>query len=127
MFATVAFWGWAASVVLGLAFGAAGLMKLVLPMERIGQRMEGLGTVVPGWLVRLIGICELAGVIGLFLPVLTGIAVFLTPLAALGLALIQVLAIGFHAQRHETARTLPINLVLLALSLFVAWVRWSAF
>jgi len=37
--------------------------------------------------------------------------------------LIQVLAIGFHAQRGETAKSLPANLVLLALSLFVLWGR----
>ena len=59
------------------------------------------------------------------LPVLTRMLPWLAPLAALGLALIQVLAIGFHARRYETAKTLPLNLVLIALSLFVLWSRWS--
>ena len=58
---------------------------------------------------------------------LTGILPWLTPLAAIGLSLIQVLAIGFHARRNETAKSLPMNLVLLALSLFVLWGRLSLF
>ena len=41
--------------------------------------------------------------------------------------MIQVLAIGFHARRNETGKSLPMNLVLLALSLFVLWGRWSLF
>jgi hypothetical protein len=78
-------------------------------------------------LVRFVGIAEILGPIGLILPMLTGILPWLTPLAAIGLAIIQVLAIGFHARRGETAKTLPANLVLLALSLFVVWGRWSLF
>ena len=66
---------------------------------------------------------ELAGALGMILPAATRILPWLTPLAALGFAVIQVLAIGTHALLGETAQTLPINLVLLALSLFVAWGR----
>jgi len=55
--------------------------------------------------------------------VLTFILAWLTPLAAAGLSLVQILAIGFHGRRGETARSLPINLILLALSLFVLWAR----
>lgn len=78
-------------------------------------------------MVRLVGIAEIAGPPGLVLPVLTGILPWLAPLAALGLAIILVLAIGFHARRRESAKTLPLNLALLALSLFVLWGRWSLF
>ncbi|MNL87944.1 hypothetical protein D3C87_2173820 [compost metagenome] len=46
----------------------------------------------------------------------------LTPLAALGFSLIQVLAMGVHISRGEFM-VLPMNLVLLALSLFVLWGR----
>jgi membrane protein DedA with SNARE-associated domain len=60
----------------------------------------------------------------MILPAATRILPWLTPLAALGFALIQVLAIVVHANLGETAMTLPINLVLLALSLFVLWGRW---
>ncbi len=115
---------WVAQVLLALAFGAAGVMKLTTPLADLGAMMNWV-TVSPEALVRFIGFVELAGALGMILPALTRILPFLTPLAALGFAVIQVLAIGTHASLGETASTLPINLVLLALALFVAWGRWK--
>lgn len=114
---------WVAQLLLALAFGAAGVMKLFQPIEALGAMMTWV-TVTPDLLVRFIGFVELAGALGMILPALTRILPFLTPLAALGFAIIQVLAIGVHASLGETAMSLPMNLVLLALSLFVAWGRF---
>ncbi|MEO7224240.1 MAG: DoxX family protein, partial [Devosia sp.] len=63
---------------------------------------------------------------GLILPLLTGILAWLTPLAALALVVVQVLAIGFHLMRKEP-QILPANLVLLALAAFVVWGRLGLF
>ena len=122
MFTTLEFWVWVASALLALAYGAAGVMKMTRPIPDLAKMMVWPGD-VPSWLVRFVGTAEALGAIGLIVPVLTGILAWLTPLAAIGLSLIQVLAIGFHAQRGETAKSLPANLVLLALSLFVLWGR----
>jgi uncharacterized membrane protein YphA (DoxX/SURF4 family) len=113
---------WMVQVLLALAFGAAGVMKLFQPIEALGAMMNWV-TVSPEMLVRFIGLVELAGALGMILPAITRILPFLTPLAALGFAIIQVLAIGVHASLGETSMSLPINLVLLALSLFVLWGR----
>lgn len=51
--------------------------------------------------LRTIGFLEIAGAIGLILPALTGVARWLTPLAALSLALLMVFAIVFHFTRRE--------------------------
>lgn len=115
---------WASQALLALAFGAAGAMKLTTPVADLGAMMNWV-TVSPEWLVRFIGAVELLGAVGVLLPAATRILPWLTPLAALGFAVIQVLAIGTHASLGETASTLPINLVLLALALFVAWGRWK--
>ena len=66
----------------------------------------------------------MAGAIGLVLPWLTGVAPPLTPLAALGLALVQVGAAITHIRRGESA-TVPINLVLCALAVFMAVARFG--
>ena len=119
-------WGiglWVAQVLLALAFGAAGVMKLMTPLDQLGTMMNWV-TVTPEWLVRFIGTVEILGALGMILPALTRVLPWLTPLAALGFAVIQVLAIGTHASLGETAATLPVNIVLLALALFVAWGRW---
>ena len=112
---------WVVQVALGAAYGAAGFMKSLQPIPALAAMMHWPGD-VPEWLVRFIGIAELAGAVGLILPALLRIAPRLTTLAAGGLALIQVLAIPFHLARGE-AEMLPVNLVLLALAVFVIWGR----
>lgn len=114
---------WALQALLAVAFGGAGFMKTFMPMADLAVQMNWV-TVTPDWLVRFIGIAELAGALGMILPAATRVLPWLTPLAALGFAVIQVLAIGTHASLGELAMVLPANLVLLALSLFVAWGRW---
>lgn len=126
MFTTLEFWVWVASGLLALAYLLIGIMKTFRPIPDLAKMMIWPGD-VPAALVRFIGIVEMAGAVGLILPVLTGILARLTPLAAAGLSLVQVLGIGFHARRGETAKTLPINLVLLALSLFILWGRRGLF
>lgn len=115
---------WVAQVLLAIAFGAAGVMKLTQPVEALGTMMNWV-TVTPELLVRFIGLVEVAGALGMILPAAPRILPFLTPLAAAGFAIIQVLAIGVHASLGETATSLPVNLVLLALALLVVWGRWK--
>ncbi len=127
MFTTLNFWLWAAQIVLAGLFGMAGFMKATRPLAELAPRMGGWVNDFSVAMVRFIGIAEIAAALGMILPMLTGILPWLTPLAAVGLAIIQVLAIIVHARRNELMRALPFNLVLLALSAFVAWGRWDLF
>lgn len=115
---------WIVQILLALAFGAAGFMKLFQPIDALTAAMGWPGD-VPSALVRLIGTAELAGALGLILPSATRIRPGLTPLAALGLIVVMVLAAGFHLTRGEGAMIVP-NLVLGALAAFVAWGRGKA-
>lgn len=114
---------WAAQILLAVGFGMAGVLKTLTPVADLGVMMNWVN-VSPEWLVRFIGVVEFAGAAGMVLPAATRILPWLTPLAALGFVIIQVLAIGVHANLGETATTLPLNLMLLALALLVAWGRW---
>ncbi len=110
--------------LLALGYGAAGAAKAFMPLSELALQM-GFVSDMPGWLVRFIGFAELAGALGVLLPAITRILPWLTPLAALGFCLIQILAIGVHVSYGETAQTLPLNLALLGLSVFVLWGRWK--
>jgi uncharacterized membrane protein len=69
--------------------------------------------------IRFVGISELLGALGIILPLLTGILPWLTPLAAIGLATIQVLAIFTEHLPKREYNVIPVNIVMLALSAFV--------
>ena len=118
------FWLWVAAGLLAVLYGMAGGMKATQPIVKLDQMMKWPGQYPR--LTRFVGVAEVAGAIGLILPVLTNILAWLTPLAALALVAVQVLAIGFHVMRKE-AQVLPMNVVLLLLAAFVAWGRWSLF
>ncbi len=115
---------WAVQVVLAALFGMAGLMKLTQPIDALAASLPWV-TSVPGMLVRFIGAAEFAGALGLILPSLTRIQPRLAALAALGLAVVMVLASAFHLTRGE-ASMLPMNLVIGLLALSVAWGRGKA-
>jgi hypothetical protein len=116
---------WIAQGLLAFVFGMAGAMKATMPIERLAERMGGWPAEMPA-LTRFIGVAEMAAAIGMVLPIMLGILPWLTPLAAAGLAVIQILAIGFHLRRGERS-VLPVNAVLLALSLFVLIGRFELF
>lgn len=70
------------------------------------------------------GIAEILGGLGLILPAVTRIRTNLVPLAALGLTLVMIGAVIFHAARGEY-QNIGLNLVLAALLAFVAYGRWK--
>jgi uncharacterized membrane protein YphA (DoxX/SURF4 family) len=75
--------------------------------------------------VRLVGISELLGAIGIVFPMLTGTLPWLTPLAAIGLTLIQLFAISTEHLPKKEYKVLPLNLYFMAMSVFVLIGRWS--
>ncbi|MDD1519776.1 MULTISPECIES: DoxX family protein [Bradyrhizobium] len=114
---------WAAQVALSAVFVSAGFVKLTTPIPQLAAMMPWAGQYSETF-VRTIALVDLAGGIGILLPALTRILPRLTVLAALGCAVLQVIALVFHLSRGE-AEVTPLNTVLLALSLFVLWGRGS--
>lgn len=116
---------WIVAGLLAAVYLGAGLTKLVQSRKKL------LSNPNFGWAqdfsdpaVRGIGAVEALGALGLVLPQATGVVPVLTPLAAVGLALVQVGAMVVHLRRGET-KNLPVNLVLLALAAFVAVGRFA--
>ena len=73
------------------------------------------------------GISELLGALGLVLPMLTGILPWLTVVAAIGLSVIQLLAIVTEHLPKKEFNIIPMNVVLLGLSILVVVGRWVLF
>jgi len=113
---------WIIQAFLALGFLASGLMKLTTPIEKLTAMMPWVSA-VPGLLVRFIGLAEILGAVGLVLPALTRIRPRLTPWAAIGLLVIMLLAVGFHATRGEL-QVLGAPVVFGGMPAFVAWGRF---
>lgn len=114
---------WIVAAVLAVMFAMAGVMKSTQPKDKLAEKLPWVEDVSTGTL-RMVGAAELLGALGLILPAWTGIAPILTPIAAVGLAVIMVLAIIIHARRKEPS-AIVVNLVLLAAAVFVAWGRFG--
>ncbi|ANZ40741.1 DoxX family protein [Lentzea guizhouensis] len=116
---------WIVSGVLAAVYLMAGITKLAKSREQLlaEPRMAWAGDFAPNQ-IKAIGAAEVLGALGLVLPWLTGIAPVLTPVAAAGLAVLQIGAAYVHGRRHETA-TIPVNVVLAALAAFVAVTRFG--
>jgi uncharacterized membrane protein len=114
---------WITQALVFAFFVAVGAVKLFTPMQQLASMMPWPGQ-YPEAFVRIIGIIDIAGGLGILLPSLTRIKPGLTVLAALGCAVLQIFAAVFHISRGEASLT-PTNFVLFALCAFVLWGRRS--
>ena len=106
---------WAIQILLAVVFGAAGTMKLVRSKAQFAANPHmGWMLSVPQAQIRLLGIAEVLGAIGLVAPMATGIAPFLTRAAAAGLAALMGGAVATHMNHQEPA-AVAITLAVLAI------------
>lgn len=112
---------WIAQVVMAGLFGMVGITKLSTPISELAEMLPWVAE-APEMLVRFIGLAELLAAFGLILPTALRIQPKLTNFAAIGLAVIMVLATVFHLYRGEMA-VVPVNIILLGILLLINWGR----
>ena len=108
---------WIVQVLLAAMYGMAGIMKAFQTAKAKEQMPWAKNR--SDTFVRFVGTAKLFGALGLILPLLTGILPWLTPFAAVGLTIIQLLAIFTEHLPKKEYNVIPVNMVLLALSIFV--------
>jgi hypothetical protein len=116
-------------VVLGLAFAAGGVLtKLTLPYAKYTQ-LPG-----QGWAkdfkpehIRLIGVLEVSGGVGLIVPLFWHALTMLIPPAAVGMALVMSGAMATHLRRSEYWNMVGILMFFLGPALFVAYGKLVGF
>jgi hypothetical protein len=91
---------WIVQGLLALAFLGVGAMKATQPIANLAKNMGWVNDFTPT-IVRLIGVAEILGALGLILPGIFHVATILTPIAATGLAIIMVGASVVHLRRKE--------------------------
>ena len=109
---------WIVQVIIAIMYGMAGSMKVFMTAKTMEQMPWAKRHSVN--FIRFVGASELLGALGMLLPMITGILPWLTPVAAIGLVLVQLLAIFSEHLPNKEYKALPMNAALLALALFVS-------
>ncbi len=113
---------WLLQIVLAVIFLLAGGIKIFQHYDTLAARMPWVEDYSPG-MVRGIGALEVLGALGLILPGILGMLPILTPLAAVGLAVIMLLAFLRHMRRGESGQ-MGLTAILFAVLLLVALGRF---
>ena len=108
---------WVVMALLALAFIMTGAMKATQPKEKLQANMAWVESFSPNT-IKMIGILEIMGGIGLVLPAAFHILPWLTPVAAAGLCLTMVGAVYTHYHLKEAKKGMP-AVVLFLLSALV--------
>jgi len=117
---------WILQGVLAAVFLQAGLTKITKPKEELVAPLGAWVDSFPAPGVKLLGLVEVLGAIGLVAPPLAGIAPVLSPVAAVGIILIMVGAVVAHA-RESAGSKIAMNVVLGVLAAVVAWGRFGPY
>lgn len=96
---------WLLQILLGLLFLFAGAVKLITPYEEMRKNMP---VELPYWFLLFIGVCEILGGLGLVLPWLHNIRRWLTPLAAVLLAVIMAGAAALSVGSSPASAIFPL-------------------
>ena len=115
---------WIIQGILAAMFGMAGVMKSTQSKEKLAPQVPWVKDFSLG-VVKLIGVSELLGAIGLIVPLATGIQPVLTAIAAASLALVMVLAAIYHVFKGEY-KAIAFNFVLGGLAVAVAYFRFTS-
>jgi hypothetical protein len=115
---------WTGQVLLAAIFLLSGSLKSAQSRDRMIATGQTAAKIVPLPLMRVAGVTELFGVLGVVLPWATGIARVLTPVAATGFCVVMALAAMVHARLREP-RAVVVNLGILAVAAFVAIGRFG--
>ncbi|MFT4280600.1 DoxX family protein [Microbacterium sp.] len=92
---------WIINGLLALAFLGAGVMKLARSREALSASGMAWVEDFSEGTVKLFGALQVLAAIGLILPWSIGVVPVLTPLAAVGLAIMMIGAVGVHIRRRE--------------------------
>ncbi len=117
---------WTAQVLWGIFFSLTGFGKIFWYHPALwNQALHEVPWLsgVPQGLAIFIGVAEFLGGVGLIVPAITGVKTKLTPIAAMGLTLVMILAAGFHIARGEY-NFLLVNAALGGVTAFIAYERF---
>ncbi len=115
---------WLVQILLAFLFGWAGYLKLFQQIEQLAAIGMSFVHSYDELTVRIIGLAELLGAVGLILPSMFRIWPVLTPISSAGLGVVMILATKFHLSHGEPILS---SVLFLGLCVFICWGRFFKF
>jgi len=113
---------WILQALMALAFFIPGIYKLIFSKEQlVAKGMTGVETFSQP-VIRIIGIMEILGAIGIVLPMLLNILPALTIVSAIGFAIIMIAAARISYKRHEYKK-ITSSVIIFLLCIFIVYAR----
>ena len=114
---------WIAQILLALTLIWAAFLKLFQPISKLETMWAWTGEISPSF-VRVIGLIDLLGALGVIIPSLFRFKPVLTAIAAFGIVLLMISASIFHIYRGEASQ-IGFNVVFGIIAGFVAYGRFK--
>ena len=99
---------WVLQGLLALAFGASGAMKFTMPKEMVASQLTFVTPDTAMLLIRIVGVCEVAGALGMILPSALRILPWLTTAAGVGMVVLMLCAAVISAQQAPVMAIAPL-------------------
>jgi hypothetical protein len=115
---------WALQIALAAKFVSAGVTHAIRPDQAMLDRGRDRFGRLTRTVLIVIGLSAWLTAICLILPGAAGVEAWLTPWAAAILAVMNLLAVGFHLACRESPK-IWVSLILCVLAGFVAYGRWA--
>ncbi|CAM4451314.1 DoxX family protein [Nocardia ninae] len=116
---------WIAAGLLAAVALAGGIIKLVVPLEKVAATSGGEWTEDFGaGFIKALGVLEILAAVGLILPAVLDIAPVLVPVTAVCWVVLMIGAMIVHL-RHGGVKFAVVNLLYIALAVFIAWGRFG--
>ncbi|WP_405908373.1 MULTISPECIES: DoxX family protein [unclassified Streptomyces] len=113
-----------AGLLAAVALGG-GITKAFVPKEKLAAANGGGWTEdIGAGFIKTLGVLELLAAVGLILPAVVDIAPVMVPVTAVCWVLLMIGAMVTHGRLGESKFVL-VNLVYLALAVFIAWGRFG--
>lgn len=113
---------WLMQAILATVMTVSGTVILIF-RKKLKPKLTWLTEYSPA-MVAFICLSKIAGGIGLVVPMLSGILPILTPIAAIGIATIMVLAFSYHIRVKEY-KDVPATIIFFIMAVFIAYFRFQ--
>jgi len=118
---------WVIASLLAVVFLGSGMSKLVQTKEKLIASRMGWAENFSSQTIKVLGVLQILGAIGLILPAVLNIAPILVPVAAIAFAIMMAGAAVVHLRRGGETQMVGFNVALVILSLIVAWGRFGPY